>query len=71
MSLNSSILYYMENKMDRNLLSSSSFLRKQESIYLNLYWIPAGVYPVLCYGAGMTPFIFMVRGWPTSVLSQK
>jgi hypothetical protein len=33
MNLNSSILNYIENKMDRNLLSSSSFLRKQESIY--------------------------------------
>ena len=33
MSLNFSILNCIENKMDGNLLTSSSFLRKQESIY--------------------------------------
>jgi len=44
---------YIESKMDRNLSSSSSLLRKQESTYLNLFWIAA------C--SGMTLFIFIVR----------
>jgi hypothetical protein len=50
-------LNYRENKTERNLPSSSSFLQKQESIYLPLLpvlqgqaWIPAGVYPALDAG---------------------
>jgi len=47
--------------MEKKLIRILSFSRKRESSKFKEFWTPAGVYPVLCCGAGVTVFRLFTR----------